>query len=365
MKIPLVDLKANYLSIKEEIDLAVAETLDSCQFIGGDAVRNFESEFAEYVGAENCVSCANGTDALELSLQALGVDSGDEVIVPAISWIATSECVTSVNATPVFVDVDPDTLTICPNAVADAVTEKTKAIIPVHLYGCPAPMQRLREIASQHSLLIIEDCAQAHGARFGDQNIGTFGDASTFSFFPGKNLGAFGDAGAVFAKDPQVARRVRMIANHGQTKKNDHRMEGRNSRMDALHAAVLSVKLKHLPRWTAVRIELAKRYQKKLESLPLRLPIVPADCQHVFHLYVVRTNDRDQLQSHLESRGVSVGIHYPKPLPLLDCYCTDDTKKKYPNAARACEQILSIPIYPELTEPQQDYIVRCIADFFG
>jgi len=363
--IPLVDLRANYLSIKGDIDRAISDTLRTCRFIGGDAVRAFERQFADFLGTDSCVACGNGTDAIELALRAFRIGRGDEVIVPAISWIATSEAVTNVGATPVFADVDPDTLTIDPDDVQRVISARSRAIVPVHLYGCPADLDALLPIAETHGLRVIEDCAQAHGAEIAGCKVGTIGHAGTFSFFPGKNLGAFGDAGAVVLNDTDVARRIRLLANHGQIRKNQHAMEGRNSRMDAMQAGILSTKLKHLREWNDARFERARFYSRGLEDLPIKLPLPTQEPKHVFHLYVIQTAQRDELKSHLEKQGIAAGIHYPKPLPSLDCYIEESRTRPYPTASAACQRILSLPIYPEMTDSQQVRVIQAIRAFVG
>ena len=359
--IPLVDLRANYLSIKEDIDTAISDTLRTCRFIGGDAVRTFEGQFADFLGTDSCVACGNGTDAIELALRGLQIGYGDEVIVPAISWIATSEAVTNVGAIPVFADVDPDTLTIDPDDVQRVISARSRAIVPVHLYGCPADLDALLPIAEAYGLRVIEDCAQAHGAEIGARKVGTIGHAGTFSFFPGKNLGAFGDAGAVVTNDADVAQRVRLLANHGQIRKNDHAMEGRNSRMDAIQAAILSVKLEHLQNWNDIRFKKATFYSRGLKGLPVKLP--PERAKHVFHLYVIQLAQRDPLKLHLEKHGIATGIHYPRPLPSLDCYTERTRGRSYPIASSACQRLLSLPIYPEITEAQQTRVIQAVKAF--
>ena len=270
--IPLVDLKKQYKSIKSEIDKSIKDVLMKTSFIGGENILQFETNFKKYIGVNHCISCANGTDSIEILLRTLEVKKGDEVIVPAISWISTSEAVTSVGAKPVFVDVHPDYYTIDLKKIESVITNKTKAIIPVHLYGQPVEMPKLMAIAKEHNLKVIEDCAQAHGAEFNKKKIGSFGDCASFSFYPGKNLGAFGDAGAMLTNDSKLAEKARLIANHGQKEKHNHIIEGRNSRMDSIHAAVLNVKLNYLNNWTNKRIEIAENYNSLLSKSSISCP---------------------------------------------------------------------------------------------
>ena len=364
MEIPFVDLHAQYMSLKPEMDNALAAVIAETAFISGKHAAKFEKAFAEYLGLPHVVACANGTDTLEILLQAMGVGPGDEVIVPALSWISTSEAVSTVGGTPVFVDVD-EFATINVKLIEDAITERTKVIIPVHLYGQPADMPAIMEIAAKHKLLVLEDCAQSHGARINGQMVGTFGTASSFSFYPGKNLGAYGDAGGLATNDQALAEKCRMIANHGQKAKHQHFIEGRNSRMDGLQAAVLNVKLPHLDTWTDKRIENAGYYDSILNQEFVESFMVRDGARHVFHLYVIQTMERDALKSHLEAHGISVGIHYPTPLPLLDCYKhLNFTEADFPIASHICQSILSLPMYPELTKEQIDRVAEVIEGFF-
>lgn len=359
--IPFVDLKAQYQSIKEELDAAMQEVINNTAFIGGAYAAQFEKEFAAYLGVEHCIACANGTDSLEILLQVLGVGAGDEVIVPAISWISTSEAVSSLGGTPVFVDIDPTYYTIDLDQVEAAITDKTKVIIPVHLYGQPVDMPRLMEIANKHGIKVLEDCAQAHGATIDGQKIGTFGHCASFSFYPGKNLGAYGDAGGMVTNDAEIAKIARRIANHGQEGKHNHLMEGRNSRLDGLQAAVLSVKLPYLEQWTAARIANAQYYDQLLANSGLNLPKVINKGKHVFHLYVIRSQERDSLMERLQEKNIGTAIHYPTALPFLTCY--EDrgyTKDDFPVAHQVTQEILSLPMYAELTKEQQEEVAACI-----
>jgi dTDP-4-amino-4,6-dideoxygalactose transaminase len=334
-------------------------------FVGGEFVGDFEQRYARAYGVEHCISCGNGTDAIYIALRMLGIGPGDEVITTAASWISTSETIGQTGAKPVFVDVD-DFYLLDPAKVAAAVTSRTKAIIPVHLYGQAADMTAVCAIAQRHGLKVIEDCAQAHFSEWGGQRVGTFGDAATFSFYPGKNLGAWGDAGAIVTNDPDLAARFRMFANHGALVKHQHEMEGINSRLDGLQAALLSAKLPHVPQWTAVRQRLAGEYDARLDGVgDLVLPRVQGEATHVYHLYVVRTSHRDALRDYLGSRGVQTAVHYPTALPLMKAYeHLGHTAADFPAASRNQGQILSLPIFPELSLDALEYTVSCIREFF-
>jgi len=356
-KVPFVDLAAQYASIKQEIDSAIAAVIAESAFIGGRFVKAFEEQFAEFLGIEHCIGCANGTDSLEILLQALEVGPGDEVIVPANSWISTSEAVSTTGATPVFVDCHPRFYTIDTNKIEEKITLRTKAIIPVHLYGLPAEMDHVLEIAQRHGLHVIEDCAQAHGATYKGKLVGTIGDAGSFSFYPGKNLGAYGDAGCMVTSNETLATKARMIANHGRLGKFDHIMEGRNSRLDGLQAAILSAKLPHLPRWTELRRSHAAVYGRLLADVGIQLPEAPPYSQHVYHLYVIQIPDREHVREKLAASGVDTGIHYPIPLPFLKAYSRmKHQPENFPVASAGMGRILSIPIFAELTENQCEYV---------
>jgi dTDP-4-amino-4,6-dideoxygalactose transaminase len=357
MKIPFVNLKQQYKENQASIDNAIAAVINETAFISGKYAKKFEDEFSHYLGIKNVISCANGTDSLEILLQAFGVGKGDEVIVPANSWISTSECVTTVGATPVFIDSKPDTYTIDTALIESRITSKTKAIIPVHLYGCPADMDEIMALSKKHNLIVIEDCAQAHGATYKGKMIGTIGHASSFSFYPGKNLGAYGDAGAMATSIDDIATKVRMIANHGRLGKHDHGIEGRNSRLDGIQAAILSAKLPKLNSWTKARIRNANLYNNHLAKFDLKLPIVPADVKHVFHLYVVKVENRDIIQEKLKLKGIETGIHYPIALPFLKAYSyLGYTKQDFPVASGQMNKLLSLPMYAELTSDQIAYV---------
>lgn len=361
--IPFVNLTAQYKSIQSEIDNAIKKVMSETAFISGKYASLFEKEFAQFLGIKNCIACANGTDSIEILLKAMGIGIGDEVIVPAISWISTSEAVSSVGATPIFVDIDNDYYTIDINKIEEKITPLTKAIIPVHLYGQPVDMEKLMDIANKHNLKVLEDCAQAHGAEFNAKKIGTFGDCASFSFYPGKNLGAYGDAGAMVSNSEDIIKTARMIANHGQEGKHNHIIEGRNSRMDGLHAAVLSVKLKHLNTWTNQRIANANNYNSKFENSNLLSPKVINNGKHVFHLYVIRHKNRDQIMSVLKDNNIESAIHYPTALPFLECYNNYEYKfSDFPIAYQFQQEILSLPMFPELDDTSINKITSLIKD---
>jgi dTDP-4-amino-4,6-dideoxygalactose transaminase len=367
MTIPFVDLQAQYHSIKSEVDQALAAVIADSAFIGGKDnrfVRAFEDQFADYVGVNHCIGCGNGTDSIEILLKAMGIGPGDEVIVPASSWISTSEAVGAVGATPVFVDVHPLYHTIDPEKIEQKITSKAKAIIPVHLYGLPADMDPILAIAKKYGLSVLEDCAQAHGALYKGRMVGAMGHAASFSFYPGKNLGAYGDAGCMVTNDEEIAKTARMIANHGQLVKHDHVMEGRNSRLDGIHAAILSVKLPHLKEWTELRIRHASHYSHNLRELGVRTPAVPHDSVHVYHLYVIVSSERDALQRHLRQAGIATAIHYPTPLPLLKPYLAQgNDSKDYPVVVDHMDKLLSLPMYPELHVNELNMVVKEISLF--
>ncbi|RWQ53066.1 MAG: DegT/DnrJ/EryC1/StrS family aminotransferase [Mesorhizobium sp.] len=363
--VPFADLHAQYLTIKPEIDAAIAAVISQSAFIRGPFVEQFEREFAEAIGVPHCVSCANGTDALYIAMVALGLKPGDEVIVPAMSWISTSETVTQAGANVVFCDVDAATYTIDIAKLADKITPRTVGIIPVHLYGQPADMDGVMAVAARHGLWVIEDCAQAHLATFKGHQVGTFGVAATFSFYPGKNLGAMGDAGAIVTSDKSLADRMAMFARHGGLVKGDHQIEGINSRLDGLQAAVLSVKLKRLEAWTDARRAIAAEYQRRLAGLPdVDLPHTGNDRNPVWHLYVISHDRRDELAAFLKSRGIQTVINYPCGLPFLPCYAHLGNKlEDYPVVHRMQSRILSLPIFPEMTEDQIESVADALKAF--
>lgn len=367
MKIPFVDLKLQYQNYKSEIDKAIADVITDTAFVGGSGnkyVVNFESQFANYLGVKHVISVANGTDSLEILLEAYDIGTGDEVIVPALSWISSSESIGRCGAKPVFIDVSDDSLLIDISLIEKAITSTTKAIMPVHLYGNAVNMEEVMRIANKYNLKVIEDCAQSHGARFKDKLTGTYGHAASFSFYPGKNLGAYGDAGAIATNDDIIAAKCRMIANHGQKKKHDHIMEGRNSRMDGIHASILSVKLNYLDSWNLARNRVADYYANKLDTTKVMLPVKSNNVYHAFHLYVIRTDKRDLLKEYLSSHGIESAIHYPTALPFLAAYKhLQYNPEHFPIAFRETNRILSLPMYPELSHTQLEYITNIINNF--
>ena len=365
MAVPYADLHLQYQSIKSEIDTAVAAVIKDSAFIRGPYVEAFEREFAAAVDASHCISCANGTDALYVAMAALKVAPGDEVITTAHSWISTSAMITHAGATVVFCDTDATTFTIDPTAIESAITPRTVGIIPVHLYGQPADMGAIMDIARKHGLWVIEDCAQAHLARYGDRQVGTFGDAATYSFYPGKNLGAMGDAGAIVTKRADLAERMAMLARHGGLTKHQHQIEGINSRLDGLQAAILSAKLKHLSRWTEARQAAAAIYDAGLNQIEdVVVPAVASGRTHVYHLYTIQHPRRDQLAAHLGANGVQTAINYPVALPFLEAYRRFDHRaEQFPNAHRHQSRILSLPMFAEITAQQQESVVDLIRAF--
>ena len=369
MVIPFLDLGAQYLSIKSEIDDEIQKVLNETAFIGGERVKDFEFNFANKIGAKHCIGVGNGTDALVIALKMLGIESGDEVIVPANSFIATAEAVSAVGGTVVFVDNYFDTYNIDCEKLESLINKKTKAVIPVHLYGQIADMDKLKIITDKYKLFLIEDSAQGHLSEYktskGDlKQAGTFGDCATFSFYPGKNLGAYGDAGAITTNNDDLAKKMRMYANHGRMSKYKHEFEGINSRMDGLQAAILNVKLKYLQNWTNRRREIAKYYIDHLSNVrQIELPVVNSKCNPAWHLFVIRLENRDELMEFLISNGISVGIHYPISLPNQPAY----SKRKSNNCSVSSNQeskLLSLPIFPELTVDQLAFICNNIKSFF-
>jgi|TARA_B100001971_G_C18257558_1_gene583521 dTDP-4-amino-4,6-dideoxygalactose transaminase len=366
MNIPFVDLKSQYQLLKHEIDAAIQHVIDETAFIKGKYVLTFENEFASAHGVKYCISCGNGTDAIYITLKSLGISQGDEVITVANTWISTAETITQARAKPVFVDIHPNYYTINTELIEEKITNKTKAIITVHLFGQPANMDAIQELCQKHCLFLIEDCAQAHFAEWNKRKIGTFGIAGTFSFYPGKNLGAYGDAGAIITNDDSLAERARIFANHGALQKHNHIIEGVNSRLDGLQAAILSVKLPHIHTWNKRRQNNALLYNKLLNKIDLiTIPKIDPRVSHVFHLYVIRTPHRDELQGFLKERGIATGIHYPTPLPFLKAYkYLNHSPDNFPIAYFYKDHILSLPMFPELTENQIGYICDSINEYF-
>jgi dTDP-4-amino-4,6-dideoxygalactose transaminase len=362
--LPLVDLKAQHRSIRAELDRAIARVLDETSFILGGEVAEFERAFARYVGSEGAVGVASGTAALRLALAACGVGPGDEVITTAHTFMATAEAISLSGAKPVFVDIDPVSYALDPAAVAAAITVRTRAIVPVHLYGQPADLGALAQLARRHKLWLIEDAAQAHGAELLGKRCGAIGDLGCFSFYPGKNLGACGDAGAVTGNDLELLERVRRLRDHGRKSKYLHEEVGFAERMDALQAAILSVKLSHLEDWTEKRRHAARRYDALLAGTGLELPKETPGSRHVFHLYVVRARRRDALLEHLQARGIGAGIHYPVPLHRQPAYLAQGYGAlSLPHTEQAAREVLSLPLFPELTDEQARSVASAVEEF--
>ena len=364
-RVPFVDLKSQYFSLREEIDAAVLHVLETAYFVGGPVLEKFEQEFAAFVGAKYCVGVANGTDAITLAARAVGLGAGDEVLVPANTFFATAEAITNAGATPVFVDVDPVTFHMDLELAAKSITYRTKAIVPVHLYGRAMDLKPFEALAKHNNLTIIEDCAQAHGAAIHGNTVGSFGRIACFSFYPGKNLGAYGDGGAIVTNDSDLTKRLRILREHGSPTKYVHSVVGYNSRLDALQAAVLSVKLPYLHRWNAARRDHAKRLIAALDGSPIIPPALPEGDQHVFHLFVVRSSRRDDLRQFLAEHGIQAGIHYPEPLHLTGAYQALGApgRGSLPVAETLASEILSLPMYAELSDEQISYVIATLREF--
>jgi dTDP-4-amino-4,6-dideoxygalactose transaminase len=364
MNIPFVDLKAQYVDIHSEIDAAIEEVITSTRFVGGPHVENFERQFGDFCGSKYAIGVSTGTAALHVSLVACGIGPGDEVITVPNTFIATTEAITMAGAKPVFVDVEPESYNIDTDRIEEAITTRTKAILPVHLYGQPADMDPITEIARRHDLVVIEDACQAHGAEYKGKKVGPLGHVGCFSFYPGKNLGAYGDGGMVVTNDPTIADTIRLLSNHGRVDRNRHSREGFNYRLDTIQAAILSVKLKHLERWNAQRRDHARRYGELLSGLDVKTPAEKEFAKHVFHLYIIRLSQRDELAEYLASRGVSVGFHYPLALHQQEAYAHLGYRPgSFPGAEACAAQVLSLPMFPELTEPQIEYVATAIKEF--
>lgn len=365
MKVPFLDLKIQCAAIRGEIAGAIAKVLDETAFAGGPFVKQFENEFAEFCGARHAVGVGSGTDALWAALIAFGIGPGDDVITTPNTFIATAEAISHCGARPVFVDVDPRTGTLDPALFEKAITPRTKAVIPVHLFGQTADMDPLLAIAGKHGLKVIEDACQAHGAQYKGRQAGSLGDAGCFSFYPGKNLGAYGEAGAVVTNNDKAAETMRMFRDHGQPKKYFHDMIGGNCRMDGMQAAVLSVKLRHLPAWNEARRDHAAQYGHLLAELPgIQLPYEAGYGQHVYHIYALRTDRRDGLIETLGRRGIACGIHYPSPLHLTGAYRhLGYGQGSFPVAERLARELVSLPMYPELTGEQIAYVANGVRRF--
>ncbi len=363
LPVPFMDLKAQAASVRDEALAAFAGIFDSAGYILGPHVTDFETAFAAYCGVKHCVALNTGTSALHLALIGAGVGPGDEVITTPLTFVATTWAVSYVGATPVFVDVDPNTGLMDPALVERAVTPRTKAVLPVHLYGQPCDLAPLVQLATRHGLTLIEDAAQAHGATYRGKPVGGFGQAGCFSFYPGKNLGAAGEGGAVVTDDDELAARYRRLRDHAQPQRYLHTELGFNYRMDALQGAILGIKLKRLPGWTDRRRELAARYLERLADLPIDLPVVGPGRDPVWHLFVVRHPERDRLRAALEGAGVQTGLHYPVPVHLQPAYQhLGHPAGAFPVAERFARECLSLPLYPEMTARHQDAVTAALSD---
>jgi dTDP-4-amino-4,6-dideoxygalactose transaminase len=359
--VPLVDLKAQYRAIKREIDDAVLRVLDSGQFILGEEVAAFEREFAAFCRAGETVALNTGTSALHLALLAAGIGPGDEVITTPFTFVATVSAIVYTGARPVLADIDPAYFTIDPVEIERRITPRTRAIMPVHLFGQPADMDPILDLAARRGLLVIEDAAQAHGADYQGRRCGSMGEIAAFSFYPGKNLGAYGEGGAAVTSSPERAARMRVLRDWGQDTKYEHTYKGYNYRMDALQGAILRVKLRHLEAWTDLRRSRARLYDRLLADGPVKTPLERAGCRHVYHVYTVRTPERDRLQASLRERGISTGIHYPIPVHLQRAHADLGYRRgDFPHAERAAAEVLSLPMFPEMSDAQVEEVVSCV-----
>ena len=360
MHVPLFDTKAEYAEIKKEIDGAVGRVLSSGRFVGGPEVSAFEAEFSAHVGDRDVAAVNSGTDALRLALQGLGIQAGDEVVIPANTFSATAMAIEQVGGIPVVADIDPFSYLMSAESIEALVTDQTRAVLPVHLYGRLAPMSEINEVARQHDLVVIEDAAQAHGASLDGKPAGSWGGAAAFSFYVSKNLGAYGDGGAVVA-DPDVIARVKALRDLGRDETGEHVLLGVNSRLDAIQAAILRVKLPHLDTWLDSRQRRAERYRESLEEADVELPTEGTPGVHVYHLFVIRVPRRDMVREKLRQRGVEAGIHYPTPIHLQPAHVGRvKVPNGAPNAEKAAREILSLPIYPQMTDTQQDHVIAAL-----
>ena len=360
--IPYLDLKAQYRGIKDEIDAAVLRVLDSTQFILGDEVAAFEREFAAYCQASECVGVNSGTSALHLALLAAGIGPGDEVITTPFTFVATVAAIRYAGATPVFVDIEPDYFTIDATRIESAITAKTRAIMPVHLYGQPADMTAILDIARRRGLVVIEDAAQAHGSEHHGRRCGSLSDIAAFSFYPGKNLGAYGEGGAITTTRSDLATTCRILRDWGQEKRYEHRLKGFNYRMDGIQGAVLRVKLRHLEAWTEKRRQVARWYTDVLDHDSVRVPKERPGCRHVYHVYVIRSDDRDALRDALAKEGIQTGIHYPIPVHLQPAHADLGYRAgDFPVAEAAAREVLSLPIFPEMTHEQVEILAGVVS----
>jgi len=363
--VPYLDLPAQMRAIRSEVDAAIARTLENCSFCLGPDVARFEEEFAKYVGAKHCVAFNSGTSALHVAMLLLNVGAGDEVITTPFTFVATSWAISYVGAKPVYVDIDEATFNLDPKLVEKSITPRTKVVMPVHLYGHPADLDPLLGVCRKHKLPLVEDAAQAHGATYRGKIVGTFGEMSCFSFYPGKNLGAYGEGGGLATNNADYAARAKALRDHGSTKRYYHDEIGYNYRMEGIQGAVLAVKMKYIEKWTRERRRVAHRYNELLADTPLQLPKEADNAESAWHLYVVRHPRREELKKHLEANGVGCGLHYPVPLHLQKCYAHLGYKEgDFPVAEKAARECLSLPIYPEMTEEQIQRVAEVLQEFF-
>ncbi|PKM82368.1 MAG: hypothetical protein CVU89_05030 [Firmicutes bacterium HGW-Firmicutes-14] len=365
MQIPLVDLKIQYRLLKEEIDESIEQVLTTANFIKGQQVKEFERLFADFCSADYCIAVSNGTDAIYLALKTLGVGLGDEVITVPNTFIATTEAISMAGADVVFCDIDRNTYTINAETLEEFITPNTKALIPVHLYGCPCDMDQVLKIAKQHGLHVVGDAAQAHGAEYKGKDVSFYTDVSTYSFFPGKNLGAYGDGGAVLTNNAELGQKIRLLADHGRTEKYEHIIEGTNSRLDTIQAAVLNVKIKYLDSWNNARRNIAATYNKLFQDFGHAKPQhIPDGYESVYHLYVLEVEKRDELLSYLREQGISAGIHYPISLPFQKAYHHLNCRQRFQYVQDIADRLISLPIFPEMTEEQVKYVIQKVKEFY-
>ncbi len=357
----MVDLKGQYTSLKSEIDSAIIEALGETRFILGPNVQAFDHEAGEYLGVGHAISCASGTDALHLALLAAGIEAGDEVITSAFTFIATAEAIRYIGAVPVFVDIQPDSFNLDPQLIRAAITERTRAILPVHLFGQPADMDEIMALAEEFDLLVIEDCAQSFGSRYRDRATGSIGAAGAFSFFPSKNLGCYGDGGMVTTNDDEIASKIRMLRNHGSSQQYHHDVIGYNSRLDELQAVILRIKLKHIDDYNRQRLQVARAYNERLDSSRFQLPQIPADRDHVFHQYTLLCDQRDAVREAVLARDIACAIYYPIPLHRQQAFA-DTAQPELPVSEATARRCLSLPIFPEMTLEQVDSVCEALAN---
>jgi len=366
MKVPVLDLKAEYAQLRDEILPALDRVCQNASFVLGAEVEAFEREFADFCGTRHCVALANGTAALHLGLLALGVQADDEVITTPNTFLATAEAITYCGAVPVFVDIDPATANLDPKLIERAITPRTRAILPVHLYGRPTDMDPIREIAARHNLRILEDAAQAHGAHYRGRRVGSLGHAAVFSFYPTKNLGAYGEGGALTTDDDQVAKFARAARSHGQTARYEHEFVGYNYRMHGFQGAVLRIKLRHVYAWTARRQEIAREYRRLLAGARLETPVDDPRDECVYHQFVVYANNRNAVVAQLAAREIETVVHYPRPVHLQPAYsCLGLPPGTFPHAERACESVFSLPVHPGLTAEQVAFVASAVREVVG